>query len=153
LCNIDDKEKNMKEIRTEIRIESTKDKVWEILMDLPHWSEWNPIVNKIEGNLEVGGELSITMCDEKGKNTKNYKAKITSIDDKKRFSFIATMMANFMFSADRIIELEDSAEGTLLIQREIYTGIMVSMFWGKLSTQAKAMLNSMNEALKKKAEN
>lgn len=30
---------------------------------------------------------------------------------------------------------------------------MVSMFWGKLSTQAKDMLESMNVALKDKAEN
>ena len=143
----------MKEIRAEIQIASTIDKVWAILMDLPNWPNWNPIVNRIEGNLQVGSELSITMCDSKGKNGKSYKAIITSLDEKNKFSFIATMMGKFMFSADRIIELGNSEGGTLLIQREIYTGIMVLMFWGKLSTQAKAMLNSMNEALKKKAEN
>jgi len=142
----------MKEIKTEIQILSKSDKVWEILMDLPGWSDWNPIVNKIEGNLEVGAELLITMSDGKGGDGKRYKSIITSIDEKKRFSFIATMMAKFMFSADRIIELEDSQEGTLFIQREIYTGLMVSLFWKKLSTEAMAMLNSMNKALKKKAE-
>jgi len=42
--------------------------------------------------------------------------------------------------------------GTLFIQREIYTGLMVPLFWGKLNEQASSMLNSMNEALKKKAE-
>ena len=76
----------MKEIRTEIQIASAKGKVWEILMDLPDWSNWNPIVNKIEGKLEVGGELAITMSDATGKDGKKYKATITSIDDKKRFS-------------------------------------------------------------------
>ena len=142
----------MKEIRTEIQIAATKDKVWEILIDLPHWPDWNPIVNSIEGTLKVGSELSITMRDGESNDGKKYQAKITAIEDKKRFSFIATMIAKFMFSADRIIELEDSNNGTLLIQREIYTGFMVSMFWGKLSTQAAAMLQSMNESIKKKAE-
>ena len=36
----------MRELRTEIQILSNPDKVWEILIDLPGWSNWNPIVNK-----------------------------------------------------------------------------------------------------------
>jgi len=143
----------MRELRTEIQILSTSDKVWEILIDFPGWSNWNPIVNKIEGNLELGAELFITMCDTKGSDGRSYTSIITAIDEKKRFSFIATMMAKFMFSAERIIELEDSAGGTLFIQREIYTGLMVPLFWKKLNTDALLMLNSMNKALKKKVEN
>ncbi len=62
-----------------------------------------------------------TMCDTNGKNGQRYKAVITAIDDKKCFRYVTSMMAKFMFSADRIIELEASQEGTLLRQREIYT--------------------------------
>ena len=142
----------MRELRTEIQISSKPDKVWGILMDLPDWPNWNPIVNKIKGNLEVGAELSITMCDTKGNDGKSYKSIITAIDEKKRFSFTANMMGKFMFSADRIFELEDSQEGTLFIQRENYTGLMVPLFWKKLNEHALPMLNSMNEALKKKVE-
>ena len=100
----------------------------------------------------MGAELFITMCDEKGNDGKSYKSVITAVDEEKRFSFIGSMMAKFMFSADRIIELEDSQEGTHLIQREIYTGIMAPLFWNKLNDHALPMLNSMNEALKIKAE-
>ena len=57
----------MKEIKEEIQISSTPAKVWEILMDLPEWSNWNPIVNKIEGKLEVGNKLNITMYGSNGK--------------------------------------------------------------------------------------
>lgn len=139
----------MKEIKAEIEISSTPDKVWEVLMDLPGWAEWNPIVNKIEGKLEVGEKLNIVMCGSNGKDSKRYAANITVIDENKCFRFIAVMMGKFMFSADRIIELEKTANGTLFIQREIYSGIMVSLFWAKLSTEALSMLKSMNEALKK----
>ena len=62
------------------------------------------------------------------------------------------MAAKFMFSVERNIELEDSQEGTIFIQREIYTGLLVPLFWKKLNHHASSMLNSMNEALKKKAE-
>ena len=142
----------MKEIKAEINIASTSNKVWETLMDLENWSQWNPIVNNIQGNLIVGSELSITMSDSKGTDAKKYRATITELNKEKRFSFIATMMAKFMFSAERIIEIKPTEKDALFIQREIYTGIMVSLFWKKLSTDALGMLNSMNEALKKEVE-
>jgi hypothetical protein len=142
----------MRELRTEIQISSKLDKVWEILTDLPSWSDWNPIVSKIEGKLDLGAELSITMCDEKGNAGKHYTSIITALEENKRFNFIGKMMANFIFSADRRIELEDSQGGTLFIQREIYTGLLVPLFWKKLNEQALPMLKSMNKALKKKAE-
>ena len=142
----------MRELRTEIQILSNPHKVWEILIDLPGWSNWNPIVNKIEGNLEEGAELFITMSDAKGSDGRSYKSIITAIDEKKRFSFIATMMAKSIFSAERVIELKDSQGGTLFIQREIYNGLIVPLFWKKLNKDALPMLNSMNKALKKKVE-
>ncbi|MBL4668089.1 MAG: SRPBCC domain-containing protein [Flavobacteriales bacterium] len=142
----------MKEINTEIIISSTPNEVWETLMDLDNWPKWNPIVNNIYGKLDVGGELSITMADSKGNASKKYKAIVIELEKNKKFSFSAIMIAKFMFSADRIIELKETEEGTLFTQREIYKGIMVSMFWGKLCTDAVKMLNSMNQALKKEVE-
>ena len=65
---------------------------------------------------------------------------------------MAIMMAKFMFSADRIIELQANEKGTRFSQKEIYTGLMVSLFWKKLSTDATKMLNSMNKALKDEVE-
>ncbi|WP_185154218.1 SRPBCC domain-containing protein [Fulvivirga sp. M361] len=142
----------MREIKTEIQISSDPDKVWGILTDLPGWANWNPIVNKIEGDLEVGAILSITMSDAKGNDGKSYRSVITAMDEEKRFTFIGTMMAKFIFSVERIIELENSQKGTLFTQREIYTGLMASIFWKKLNEYALPMLNSMNKALKDKAE-
>jgi hypothetical protein len=143
----------MREINSEIQILSKPAEVWRILMDLPTWSNWNPIVQKIGGKLEVGSRLSITMSDAKGNAGRSYKSTITAIEENKRFSFIAIMMAKILFSANRIIELADSQGGTLFIQREIYTGFMVPLFWKKLNTEALTMLNFMNAALKKEVEN
>ena len=142
----------MRELKTEIQISTKPEKVWGILMDLQGWPSWNPIVTKIEGDRKIGSELSISMCDEKGNGGTSYKSIITSLDEKKRFGFVGVMMTKFMFSAERIIELEELSGGTRLVQREIYTGILAPLFWGKLNARALPMLKSMNEGLKKKAE-
>jgi hypothetical protein len=143
----------MRELRTEIMVSSNPEKIWTVLMDLPGWATWNPIVTKIEGPLKIGAKLLITMCDESGKKNMSYESTITELDENKRFSFIGSMMARFMFSAERIFEIEEKGEGTQFIQREIYKGILVPIFWSKLNKRALPMLQSMNEALKRKVEN
>ena len=142
----------MRELKTEIEILSPPDVVWAVLMDLPRWSNWNPIVNRIEGDLAIGATLSITMSDGKGNDGKHYKSIITAIDEQKRFAFVGVMISKFIFSVERVIELKDSSNSTLFIQREIYSGLMTSLFWNKLNKYALPMLESMNRALKKKAE-
>lgn len=58
-----------------------------------------------------------------------------------------------MFSAERILELKETSEGkTLFVQREIYSGLLSSLFWKKLKEDALPMLVSMNEGLKKEVE-
>lgn len=142
----------MKELKTEIQISSSPDKVWEVLIDFPNWKNWNPIVNHIEGKLEVDQELNITMSDKKGNDSKRYKSTITAIEEGKHFSFIGVMMSKSLFSAERIIELKAKDGGTHFTQVEVYNGLLVPLFWKKLSDQAGPMLNSMNEALKKTVE-
>lgn len=142
----------MKEIRTEIGISATPEKVWEILTNLQGWSDWNPIVHKIEGNMSLGQELLIVMTSEQGKSGKSYRAKITSFDINRRFSFSSKMMTKFLFSIERKIDLENSESGIQFIQTETYSGILVPLFWNKMKDQVTKMLNSMNEALKKKVE-
>lgn len=119
-------------------------------MDLENWSKWNPIVNNIQGNLNIGKELDITMSDSEGNNAKKYNATITVLNKDKRFSFYR--YNDSFFLAKRIIELKTIEKETIFIQREIYTGVMVSLFWKKLSTDALGMLNSMNQVLKKEVE-
>lgn len=142
----------MKKITTEAHITSTPTTVWETLIKLENWSVWNPIVSKVQGDPVIGKELTITMADSKGNANKSYKAQVTELVQNQRFVFTANMMTKFLFSAKRVIELKATETGTLLIQQEIYTGVLVPLFWKKLSTDAKTMLNQMNHSLKKEVE-
>ena len=49
----------MKEIRTEIIINSKPEKVWDILTDFERHPEWNPFIKSISGNKKVGEHLAI----------------------------------------------------------------------------------------------
>ena len=51
----------MKQIQTEILINAPIEKVWAILTDLHAYAEWNPFIRKIEGNLQLDSQLTVTM--------------------------------------------------------------------------------------------
>ena len=142
----------MKELRTEIEIGAPIEKVWSVLIDFENWKEWNPIVNNVSGNAVKGSKLKIVMKGKDGTDSMKYDAVITDIEEPKSFRWRATMMAGFLFTNDKIFDLESTGSGTKLIHREEFTGLLLSLFWSKLEKGALPMLKTMNEALKSKAE-
>jgi len=142
----------MRELRTEIEIAAPLKKVWSILTDFENWKGWNPIVNQASGAASLGSKLSITMCGKDGKDGPKYMPTVTNFEEPKSFRWRAKMMAGFIFTNDKVFELEEINSGTRLIHRELFSGILVPMFWSKLNNGALPMLKSMNDALKVLAE-
>lgn len=142
----------MKKIYTELDISAPQSQIWERLMDFETWPEWNPIVFKFDGQAKVGTSLNITMTNSNGKAGRAYQAQITNLNAPLLFSFKAKMMANFLFSVERNITLSADKDSTKLVQEEIYTGLMVPLFWKKLNHDATLMLNAMNNGLKSAVE-
>ena len=51
----------MKELRTEIEIQASPEKVWAILTDLSKYPEWNPFIHKAIGQAKVGEKVDISV--------------------------------------------------------------------------------------------
>lgn len=49
------------DIHTEIEIAATAEHVWATLTDTAALPDWNPVLKRLEGNLEVGGRLRISI--------------------------------------------------------------------------------------------
>jgi len=142
----------MKEIITEIEINKSTEKVWNILTDFNNWTEWNPIINQASGAANLGSKLTITMRGDNGKDGPKYMPIVTINQEPKTFRWRAKMMSGFMFTNDKVFELEETSSGTRLIHKELYSGVLASLFWNKLNNHVPTMLNSMNDALKIKVE-
>lgn len=101
----------MKEVSTEIEISAPPEKVWKILSDFDHWTHWNTTVTQASGNSVVNSQLSITTSDENGKDSNTYSPVITKLEAPKLLHWRAKMMAHFLFSNEKIIELEATEKG------------------------------------------
>lgn len=147
------KGQEMQEIRTEIEIAASPAKVWGILTDINKWHEWSPIINQSSGNASLGSKLDMTMVGkEEGKDGPKYSPEITQLDEAKYFRWRAHMMAGFIFTNDKVFELEETATGTKLIHKELFSGLLAPIMCGQMEKGVPPMLNSMNLALKELAE-
>ena len=142
----------MQEVKSEIEIAAPIEKVWNIITDINQWAEWSPIINQASGNTAMGETLNITMCGDKDKESQNYSPVIIELDKPRCFHWQAKMVAGFIFTNDKIFNLEETTTGTRLIHRELFDGIFASVFCRNIEESVLPMLNSMNEALKNLAE-
>jgi len=141
------------EIKTEIEITAPPQKVWSIISDINNWREWSPIIKESHGTAFVGSELTITMIGkEEGKNGPKYNPVITELEEPNYLRWRAHMLTGFIFTNDKIIELEETGSGTRLIHKELFKGLLAPIFCGQMEKGVPPMLDSMNKALKELAE-
>ena len=145
------KELRMRELRTEVKIKASIERVWEVLVDFGNWNEWNPTVKEINGESSIGSKLMITMIGEDCKEM-TYQSVVLQLIPPKIFRWRAKMLAGFIFKNDRVFELEEKEGQTILVHKEEYSGLMVPISWNKISQFALPVLEKMNEALKNKIE-
>lgn len=140
-------------IATEISIEATPEEVWAILVDIEAWQQWNPTINASSGDAAVNAELSITMIgQEAGQDGPQYAPIITRLDEPRLFHWRAQMLAGFIFSNEKLIELEANETGTLMRHRETFRGMMAALMRGQMELGVPPILNALNVSLKELAE-
>ncbi len=145
--------RNMQTVSTEIDIQASPEKVWSILTDIDKWHKWSPTINASSGDAAVGSTVTITMMSkEAGKDGPKYNPTFLRLDEPNTFHWRAHMMAGFIFTNDKIIELEKTDTGTKLTHKETFKGLMAAMMKGQMDKGVPPMLNMMNEALKELAE-
>lgn len=145
--------KKMQTVTTEIEIQAPPEKVWSLITDIDKWHEWSPIVNASEGQAAVDSTVTITMMGkEAGKDGPKYKPRIIQLDEPNYFHWRAHMMAGFIFTNDKIIELTKTETGTKVTHKETFKGMMAVLMKKQMDKGVPPMLNAMNDALKKMAE-
>lgn len=138
-----------KEIRTEIIIRSTMDKVWNILTDFTSYSRWNPFITSIKGNAELGERLRVKMCPPEMQPSVLNPTVISMVKNQK-LSWLSRGDYPCLFEREHSIELNNNGNGTItLVQREKQRGLLAGLSNIRYTTVG---FNMMNEKLKKVAE-
>jgi len=142
----------MKENRNEIEIQSTPDRVWEILTDLAKYPEWNPLLYRADGKVALGEKVTISA--KTASNDRDFDCSVVRVEPNHEFSWKFHVILPFLFRGEHIFTIEPVEDGrTRFIDREIFNGLLVPLQAKDLETNAKVGMIAMGEALKRRAEN
>jgi hypothetical protein len=139
-------------ITTSIIINATTEKVWDILTDFKSYSQWNPFIPSIEGDIKVGHILRVTITPPNG-NAMKFKPTILVVNEHKELKWKGKLLFKGLFDGEHQFELIDNNNGTVtFIQSEKITGILVPLFKKMINVNTKNGFVLMNERLKDRVE-
>lgn len=142
----------MKEVRSEIEINSYPESVWKILTDFATYDQWNPFINKIIGLPTEGSKIDIYIETPSGKNRK-YSPRITKVEEGRELRWFGKSSLPGFLNAEHIFTIEElQPESVRFIQREVFHGLLTRLFGKGLDTDVMQGFQDMNDALKKRAE-
>ncbi|WP_300666122.1 SRPBCC domain-containing protein [Fluviicola sp.] len=138
-----------KEIRTEITIEATPEKVWNILTDFNAYPDWNPFITSISGKAEKGSALTVKIKPTDGK-AMTFKPTVLTAKKHHELSWLGRLFFKGLFDGEHKFELIDRGNGTLtFVQSEKFKGIFVGIF---KTAKTESGFHAMNRKLKALAE-
>lgn len=133
-------------------INSSPEKVWQVLTDFGHYRDWNPFIRGITGNLNEGSRLEIQISTST-KKTRKYRPVLTKIEPNHEMRWLGKAFLPGLLDGERILTLQRLENNQVrLIHREIFRGIGVSLAGSRLDFEIRRKFEEMNSALKKKIE-
>ena len=131
-----------KTFHTEITIPADPELVWSVLMNLPGYKAWNPLLVPIEGNLQEGEKLKYQMTQPDGKKSV-ITSKVKKMIEHKELNQHGGIPGILTFDHKYLLESVDG--GTRVIQHEVDRGIGL-LFWD--ASWVEPTYRKVNEALR-----
>jgi hypothetical protein len=141
----------MKELRTDIEIDATPERVWEVLTDFAAYPEWNPFIRKIEGEAAPGSTLEVRM-ESPGGRAMTFKPTVLEVAPRRELRWLGRVLAPRVFDGEHSFRIEPIDDSRVrFVQAERFSGVLVPLF-SKTLEKTRGGFTAMNEALKRRAE-
>jgi hypothetical protein len=141
----------MRQLRTDIEIDATPDRVWAILTDFASYPAWNPFIQSIRGEPVVGSKLEVRIAPPDGK-AMTFKPTVLNAEPNRELRWLGRVFLPRIFDGEHMLQIEPLADGRArFVQAERFRGVLVP-FLGKTLDKTERGFSAMNEALKRQAE-
>jgi hypothetical protein len=141
----------MEELRSDVEIDAPPEKVWEVLTDFETYSEWNPFIRQIEGQLRVGATLRVHIEPPNRRGT-TFKPKVLKVEPNRELRWLGRVLVPGVFDGEHILSIEPVGRAQARFhQREVFKGLLVSALRRVLKDTERGF-EQMNGALKQRVE-
>ncbi len=133
-------------------IDANKEKVWQILMDVESYPEWNQYILKI-GPAFVEGEKIKAFAKPPGSPGLFTRAFILKVDQNRELRWVGKFWIPYVFSGQHVFEIRPEGENRVkFVQYEYFSGLFTPIHRIIRKNQTRKGFILMNENLKAKAE-
>ena len=139
-----------KEIHTEIDINASTQKVWEVLTTFESYKTWNPFIIQISGELKEGAQLETHM--KLGDEIQTFKPTVMVVEDGKAFEWLGSVPLG-AFKGRHCFRLESlGPDKCRLYHYEQFSGWLSGPILKRIGQETLACFEQMNIALKNRVE-
>jgi hypothetical protein len=141
----------MKELRTEIEIQASPEKVWKNLTNLDEYPQWNPFIHHAMGTSKLGEKVDITV--RSGSKEMTLHCTIIKVEPNRELRWKYHVILPALFSGEHSFVIEPIDNNRVrFIDCEIFNGLLVSSQAKDIDTNSRRGFEAMDKALKARAE-
>jgi hypothetical protein len=142
----------MYEIKTEIEINATPEKVWSILANFSEYPLWNSFIQKIEGTPKLSEKLSVSIQPEKGKGMQ-FSPTVLVAEPNQELRWMGRLLLPKIFDGEHYFMIKKlDQDRVTFIHGERFSGFLAALMRSSMEASTKAGFVAMNQALKLRAE-
>lgn len=137
-------------IQTEVVINASAFKVWQVLTDFEEYPQWNPFIHQVTGAALPGQQLMIEL--NLGGRTITFRPTILVVQPERELRWIGRLFIPGIFDGEHSFVIEPQGESRVrFVQSETFRGILVP-FTGVILSETDQGFGEMNQALKERVE-
>lgn len=141
-----------KSIATKIEIDAPADAIWAELTDTARYTDWNPFVTHLSGDLTVGNRLDVTV-QPKGTAPMKFTPTVLASDNARELRWLGRLGFKGLFDGEHYFILEETASGTTIFRHgETFSGMLAYILFPLIGGDTEKGFNAMNAALKRRVE-
>jgi hypothetical protein len=141
-----------KQLRSQIDIDASPERVWRILTDFDAYPQWNPFLTRASGAVRPGERLTVRMQPAGGRAT-TFRPTVLEATPARRLRWLGRLLVPGIFDGEHSFTLEPLGERrTRLTQQERFRGLLVPVLSRFLERRTLPAFEQMNRALKGRAE-
>jgi hypothetical protein len=146
-----ERERKMKELRTEIEINASPEKVWQILTDFDQYPIWNPFIHHAVGKCEVGGKVDITF--KNGGKDMTLHCTVIKLVPNMELCWEYKVIHPGLWHGEHSFTIEPVGENRVrFVDLEVFTGLLIPFQAKDIDTNSRRDFEAMDKALKQRVE-
>ncbi|MBE0636042.1 SRPBCC domain-containing protein [Candidatus Bipolaricaulota bacterium] len=143
----------MKRIKTSIEIHGRPRDVWRVLSDTDCYGDWNPFIRSLQGKLQEGGRVRVSLKPPEGK-AMTFRPKMLMADEERELRWKGHLLIPGLLDGEHRFAIEPMEKGHVrFVQEERFTGMLVPLLMNAaMRRRTERGFSEMNEALKQQVE-